>query len=205
MHNTPAAIALILLTGLLVQVNGQTKQQADRTHDRLKGNDKTTEKEPQMRKLFLLASFLICLTSVNVFAQETPTDQKPETETERPKNAVDRALDEAKEKGETVIGTCVVDCEGARITEGIETGRILDLPKPAYPAIARAAHASGTVEVQVIIGLDGSIVVAAAISGHPLLQAAAVNAARQARFTPTKYKGEPVKVTGIIQYNFVAQ
>ena len=158
-----------------------------------------------MRKLFLLASFLICLTSVNVFAQETPPAEKPATETEQPKNAVQRALDEAKEKGETILNACVVDCVAADSTEGFETGRVLELPKPAYPPIARAAHAQGTVKVQVIIGLDGSVIVAAAISGHPLLQAAAVGAARQAHFTPPKYKGEPVKVVGVIEYHFVAQ
>ena len=158
-----------------------------------------------MRNLFLMASLLICLTSVNVFAQETPAAEKPATENEHPKNAVDRAVEEAKERGETVMGTCLVECEGAAITEGVETGHAVELPKPAYPLIARAAHASGTVDVKVMIGLDGTVIAAAAINGHPLLQAAAVGAARQARFTPVKYKGEPVKVVGVIQYNFIAQ
>lgn len=161
-----------------------------------------------MRKLFFIASLLICLTSVNALAQETPPTQKPATETERPKNSVDKALEEAKEKGDTIIGTCLVkDCggEGEKITEGFETGHAIELPPPAYPPLARAAHASGTVDVRVIIGFDGDVIAAAAISGHPLLQAAAVSAARKARFTPMKYKGEPVKVTGIIQYNFVPQ
>lgn len=158
-----------------------------------------------MRKLFLLVSVLICLTSVNVFAQETTPAQKPATETEQPKNAVQRALDEAKEKGDTILAACVVDCGESDSNEGVDTGRALELPKPVYPPIARAAHASGTVGVQVIIGLDGSVIVAAAVSGHPLLWGAAVSAARQARFTPTKYKGEPVKVVGVIEYHFVAQ
>jgi TonB family protein len=158
-----------------------------------------------MRKLFLLASVLICLTSVNVSSQETPAAQKTTTETEQPKNAVERAMDEAKERGEKVMGTCLVECEGVKNSEGVESGHVLELPKPAYPPLARAAHASGTVEVQVMIGFDGSVVAAAAISGHPLLRAAAVNAARNARFTPLKYNGEPVKVVGVIQYNFVPQ
>jgi len=163
-----------------------------------------------MRRLILLASVLICLMSVSVFAQETPPEQKPATETERPKNAVERALDEAREKGETILAACVIDCKSAETseeleTEELETGHALELPKPAYPPIARAAHAQGTVGVQVIIGLDGSVIVAAAISGHPLLWGAAVGAAKQARFTPTKYKGKPVKIVGVIQYNFVAQ
>ena len=158
-----------------------------------------------MRKLFLIASLLICLTSVNGFAQETPPAQKTTTETEQPKNAVDKALDEAKEKGEKVVGVCLMDCGDAKNTQEGETGHAIELPPPAYPPIARAAHATGTVEVRVLVDFDGSVSAAAAISGHPLLQAAAVSAARKARFTPMKYKGEPVKIVGVIQYHFVAQ
>ena len=127
------------------------------------------------------------------------------TEPERPKNAVDRAADEAKEHGEKVLGACLVDCDGAPVTEGVEPGHAIELPKPDYPPIARAAHVSGSVEVKVLVDVDGSVIAAAAISGHPLLQGAAVNAARGARFTPTKYNGEPVKVVGVIQFNFVPQ
>lgn len=93
----------------------------------------------------------------------------------------------------------------APISGGVLNGKALSLPKPPYPAIARAAHASGTVVVQVLIDENGNVVSARAVSGHPLLQAVAVAAARQARFSPTKLSGQPVKVTGVIQYNFVAQ
>jgi TonB family protein len=158
-----------------------------------------------MRKVFLLASLLIGLLSVNGFAQEKTSPQKTTTETGQPRNAVERAMDEAKERGETILGTCLVDCEGVALQDGIESGRVLELPKPAYPAIARAAHASGTVGVQVLIDVDGTVIAAASVSGHPLLQAAAVNAARNARFTPTKVNGQPVKVVGVIEYNFISQ
>ncbi|HEV8367602.1 MAG TPA: TonB family protein [Pyrinomonadaceae bacterium] len=93
----------------------------------------------------------------------------------------------------------------APISGGVLNGKAISLPKPAYPPIARAAHASGTVVVQVLIDENGSVVSAHAVSGHPLLQAVAVGAAKQARFSPTKLSGQPVKVTGVIQYNFVAQ
>ena len=159
-----------------------------------------------MRNTFLLMSLLISLISVNVFAQQTSTSRKTViTITEQPKNAVERAVDEAKERGETVMGTCLVDCGGDASSQGGESGRVVELPKPAYPPIARAAHASGTVTVQVLIDENGNVVSAHAVSGHPLLQAVAVGAARQARFSPTKLSGQPVKVTGVIQYNFVAQ
>jgi protein TonB len=93
----------------------------------------------------------------------------------------------------------------APISGGVLNGKAISLPKPAYPPIARAAHASGTVVVQVLIDENGNVVSAHAVSGHPLLQAVAVGAARQAKFSPTKLSGQPVKVTGVIQYNFVAQ
>jgi periplasmic protein TonB len=93
----------------------------------------------------------------------------------------------------------------APISGGVLNGKAISLPKPAYPPIARAAHASGTVVVQVLIDENGNVVSAKPLSGHPLLQAVAVGAARQARFSPTKLSGQPVKVTGVIQYNFVAQ
>lgn len=93
----------------------------------------------------------------------------------------------------------------APISGGVLNGKAISLPKPAYPPIARAAHASGTVVVQVLIDENGNVVSAHAVSGHPLLQSAAVGAARSAKFSPTKLSGQPVKVTGVIQYNFVAQ
>jgi protein TonB len=93
----------------------------------------------------------------------------------------------------------------APISGGVLNGKAISLPKPGYPPIARAAHASGTVTVQVLIDENGNVVSAKAVSGHPLLQAVAVAAARQARFSPTKLSGQPVKVTGVIQYNFVSQ
>jgi TonB family protein len=93
----------------------------------------------------------------------------------------------------------------APISGGVLNGKAISLPKPAYPPIARQARASGQVVVQVTIDENGSVISAHAVSGHPLLQAAATAAARGARFSPTKLSGQPVKVTGVIQYNFVAQ
>jgi protein TonB len=93
----------------------------------------------------------------------------------------------------------------APISGGVLNGKAISLPKPAYPPIARQAHASGTVVVQVVIDENGHVISASAVSGHPLLRSVAVAAARGARFSPTKLSGQPVKVTGVITYNFVAQ
>lgn len=92
------------------------------------------------------------------------------------------------------------------VTDGtVLNGKALALPQPAYPALARAAHASGTVTVQVLIDEQGNVSKAHAVDGHPLLQSVCVAAALQAKFSPTTLEGEPVKVAGVIQYNFVAR
>ena len=88
---------------------------------------------------------------------------------------------------------------------GVINGKAVSKPQPAYPPAARAARAQGTVNVQVKIDETGSVVSAAAVSGHPLLRAAAVAAARQAKFSPTLLSGKPVKVTGVLTYNFVLE
>lgn len=90
------------------------------------------------------------------------------------------------------------------ISAGVLNGKAISLPKPTYPQIARAAQASGTVVVQITIDENGNVMSATAISGHPLLKASAVEAAYGAKFTPTLLEGMPVKVTGTINYNFLA-
>jgi len=94
--------------------------------------------------------------------------------------------------------------DGERIP-GSVNGKVVHLVQPQYPTVARRAHASGTVGVQVLIDEAGDVIAAHAISGHPLLQAAGVAAARASKFSPTKLCGEAVRVAGVIQYNFVDQ
>jgi protein TonB len=90
------------------------------------------------------------------------------------------------------------------ISKGVLNGSAISLPRPSYPPAAKAVRAAGTVSVQVTVDEDGNVIRATAAGGHPLLQQAAVEAARQAKFRPTLLSGTPVKVTGIITYNFVA-
>lgn len=88
------------------------------------------------------------------------------------------------------------------VSGGVVNGNATSLPKPIYSAAAKAVGAQGQVKVQVLIDESGNVVSANAVSGHPLLQPEAVRAARNARFTPTRLSGVPVKVTGVIVYNF---
>ena len=84
-------------------------------------------------------------------------------------------------------------------------GVAMVLPKPSYPSIAKQIRASGLVSVQVLIDETGRVVSAQALKGHPFLIPSAVKAAYQARFSPSMIGGTPVKVSGIINYNFVLE
>lgn len=88
------------------------------------------------------------------------------------------------------------------ISGGVLNGKAVTLPAPEYPASAKAVKASGTVSVQVLIDEGGNVIAATAVSGHPLLRAAAVEAARAANFSPTLLNGSAVKVSGVLTYNF---
>jgi TonB family protein len=89
------------------------------------------------------------------------------------------------------------------VSLGVVNGKATYLPKPAYPPAAQAVAASGMVEVQVLIDETGHVVSAHAARGNPLLRAAAERAALGAKFTPTLLSNTPVKVAGIITYNFL--
>ena len=89
------------------------------------------------------------------------------------------------------------------ISGGVLNGKATYLPRPAYSeAISRRLRVARSIAVQVVLDERGNVVSASAMNGHPALRAAAVNAARQAKFSPTRLSGKPVKVRGVINYNF---
>ena len=61
---------------------------------------------------------------------------------------------------------------------------LLKVVKPKYPAVAKAVKASGSVQVDVFLDAKGNVRDACSVSGHPLLHAAAVRAARETKFKP---------------------
>ena len=88
------------------------------------------------------------------------------------------------------------------VSGGILNGKALNLPAPVYPELAKRARTSGVVEVEVVIDLSGKVISAKALKGPIMLQTAAEDAARRAKFSPTLLSGQPVKVSGLISYNF---
>lgn len=88
------------------------------------------------------------------------------------------------------------------VSGGVLNRKAVKNPAPTYPVEARAARVTGTVVVQIVVDEKGIVEKAKAISGHPLLREAAVHAAYEARFAPTRISGRPVKVSGKLVYRF---
>jgi len=88
------------------------------------------------------------------------------------------------------------------VSGGVLNGSAINLPSPAYPEVARRMRASGIVIVEVVIDENGKVISARAVNGNTLLRDVSVQAAYRARFSPSKLSGQPVKVAGVINYNF---
>jgi TonB family protein len=88
------------------------------------------------------------------------------------------------------------------VSGGVLNGKALSLPVPLYPQLAVRSRTMGKVEVEVTVDENGKVIAAQATSGPGPLRDAAVEAAKHARFSPTKLSGAPVKVVGLINYNF---
>jgi protein TonB len=79
--------------------------------------------------------------------------------------------------------------------------RITDVA-PVYPPVARAAHVEGIVILEAVIGEDGGVRDVRVLRSRPLLDAAAIDAVRQWRFTPTLLNGQPVPVVMTVTVAF---
>ena len=91
------------------------------------------------------------------------------------------------------------------VRKKVINGEAVFLPKPPYPEMARQMKIQGVVSVQVLVDETGKVVSAKAVSGNPFLVRDAQKAALQARFNPTLLGEQPVKVSGVITYNFLLQ
>jgi TonB family protein len=81
-------------------------------------------------------------------------------------------------------------------------GRAIHRVQPIYPLYAKTAHIYGKVVVQIAVDERGTVIHARALSGPSELRDAAVAAAVKWRFTPTRLVGKPIRVIGMITFNF---
>jgi TonB family protein len=88
----------------------------------------------------------------------------------------------------------------------INVGSLLDRAtqkvSPNYPAMAKSAHVTGVVSVYLEVDEKGGVASVNRTDGPQLLRQAAVDAARKWKFKPTVVDGQPVRVSGFINFNF---
>ncbi len=101
------------------------------------------------------------------------------------------------------------DC-GSSVKQGtrdtVLNSRAVKLTTPPYPPAALQKHLSGVSFVAVLIDENGNVIEAKAIcGGYAELDGPSIQAARASKFAPTTIAGQPVKVTGVIVYNFIRQ
>jgi protein TonB len=89
-----------------------------------------------------------------------------------------------------------------QVSGGVSQGFLIQQVRPAYPALAIAARVQGPVVLNALISRGGTIENLRAVSGHPMLAQAALEAVRQWRYRPYLLNGEPVEVETQITVNF---
>jgi protein TonB len=92
--------------------------------------------------------------------------------------------------------------EPVQVSSALQAAKIIKRVVPQYPALARQARISGTVKLMGIITKDGTVQRLQVLSGHPLLQKAALDAVSQWRYQPTILDGQPVEVIAPIDVIF---
>ncbi len=88
------------------------------------------------------------------------------------------------------------------VSTGVLQGMLIAPIRPVYPAIAKAVHVEGAVVVDAVISTRGTIESLHVASGPLMLQEAAMDAIREARYQPYRLNGEPTEVQTVITVNF---
>ena len=112
----------------------------------------------------------------------------------QPRVSVSVAIGSATERSSGTPGkpVCGASSESFDLSDAVPVSseelfaQVKQLSLPAYPAIAKAAHAEGKVNVELLISASGDVICARALSGHPLLQRAALRPTLKWKFLPLK-------------------
>jgi len=91
-----------------------------------------------------------------------------------------------------------------RVGDGVRQPTKVADAMPMYPEAAKAARIEGPVVLELRIGRDGSVIEASVVQSIPMLDEAAMEAARHWKYVPTLLNGAPVEVLMTVTINFVA-
>lgn len=88
------------------------------------------------------------------------------------------------------------------VSQGVTGGKQLNHDQPVYPSAARAMHLSGVVTIKIHVAKNGMVSRAEVVSGHPLLNGAALEAVKRWRYQPFKLNGEAIENDINVQVRF---
>jgi len=92
-----------------------------------------------------------------------------------------------------------------RVGQGVREPKRIAGGMPEYSALARSARIQGVVVLEAVINERGEVGRIKVLKSIPLLDAAAVGAVQEWRYTPTLLNGVPVSVLLTITINFTLQ
>ena len=102
------------------------------------------------------------------------------------------------------VDSCAEEAQAKH--EDLLNGKAVKLAFPPYPAAARGKGLSARVIVAVLIDESGNVIKARSVcGGHSDFNAVGVVAALSSKFSPTLLNQKPIRVTGVLIYNFVGQ
>ncbi len=108
----------------------------------------------------------------------------------------------AASNSQTAAPTGTAGGGGKPLEVGSLLTKAMDKPAPSYPQTARAARVGGVVTVYLMLDENGAVSKVERTDGPELLRGAAAAAARRWKFRPTVVNGQPVRVSGYINFNF---
>jgi TonB family protein len=115
----------------------------------------------------------------------------------------DAEAEKATERISTLIEGSEVIKRAAALFPSIRSARTADPSDPSRTGTTKegGAYAPGKVKVEVLISTSGEVVFAHVVQGRSDLNGAAVAAARKWKFSPAKFEGKPVQVSGMITFD----
>lgn len=91
---------------------------------------------------------------------------------------------------------------GQPLNVGLLLDKATQRVSPTYPAFAKSARVAGIVRVELVIDEKGAVAAVQSSSGPEMLRQAAIDAAKRWRFRPTVKDGQPVRISGFLNFNF---
>ena len=157
--------------------------------------------------LVLAVAFVMVrgMLSPSAHSNSAPDRQTPSSELnpgDVPKNTEPSVQPASVAKDESVSSVGAATNSIARLSPETAHALLVKEVVPSYPELARKARIQGEVVLAAEISKTGSVENLKAMSGHPMLIPAAIDAVKQWRYRPYVLNGEPIAVQTQITVHF---